>query len=194
MKIMCLDPASKLGWAVHTIGDTFSGVELGTIHLEGKGPFAKVKAVRKLLPPLIKKYRPDYVAFESPLQFIPKYERTKTDIFGEDETTSTMNAGTTLMLNRISGAVQCVIEGFDIPCEEVFPISWQSVIDKRIPKKSANGDKISVKERIRMMCDLNRIVGGNQDAKDAAVMCIWAAQKSQILKQIMNHGMELDLV
>lgn len=179
-RIMALDPASTIGWSLYDTESPISAIQCGSITLEGKGAFEKVKSVRTLLPKLIKEHQPDFIVFESPLSHIPQFKKSKMNMLGEEETSTTINAGTILQLNRISGAVQCVIEGFRIPCEEVRPMSWQSIIPKNI--------KGGTKDRVRQFCDMFQIIGKNADARDAAVIAIWAAGRSQVLKLEKQAG------
>lgn len=172
-----MDPATNTGYAIYDTNTSPSSIECGSIKLDGKSAFDKVKAVRELLPPIIKKYRPDFVVFEAPLSIIPRFERKREDLAGEAEET-TINAGTILQLNRISGAVQAVVEAYRIPCEEVRPQTWQTIIPKNI--------KGNTKRRASLYCDLLKIVGKNNDARDAAIIALWAAGRSQQLKLEMR--------
>lgn len=173
-RILALDPASTVGWALYDTDNPISAIHCGSIHLEGKGAFEKVRSVRDLLPRLIRQHKPDFAVFESPLSHIPQFKKTKTNMLGEEEESTTINAGTILMLNRISGAVQTVLDGMNVPCEEVRPMTWQTVIPKKI--------KGGTKDRVRQFCDQFQIIGKNADARDAAVIAIWAAGRSQVLK------------
>lgn len=174
-RIMALDPATVVGFALYDTDSPISAIICGSIKLEGTGAFEKVKSVRAQLPRLIKEHQPDFIVFESPLSHIPQFKKKgKVNMLGEEETSTTINAGTILQLNRISGAVQCVIEGLRIPCEEVRPMTWQAVIPKNI--------KGGTKDRVRQFCDALGIIGKNADARDAAVIALWAAGRSQVLK------------
>ncbi len=180
-RILALDPATVIGWSLYDTENPISAIQCGSITLEGKGAFEKVKSVRELLPKLIKEHEPDFIVFESPLSHIPQFKKKgKVNMLGEEESSTTINAGTILQLNRISGAVQCVIEGFRIPCEEVRPMTWQTVIPKKI--------KGGTKDRVRQFCDMFNIIGKNADARDAAVIALWAAGRSQVLKLEKNAG------
>lgn len=179
-RILALDPATIVGWALYDTEAPISAIQCGSITLDGKGAFEKVKSVRALLPKLIKEHQPEFIVFESPLSHIPQFKKSKVNMLGEEETSTTINAGTILQLNRISGAVQAVIEGFRIPCEEVRPMTWQTVIPKNI--------KGGTKDRVRQFCDMFQIIGKNADARDAAVIAIWAAGRSQVLKLEKQAG------
>ncbi|KQW30784.1 hypothetical protein ASE36_00325 [Rhizobium sp. Root274] len=180
-RILALDPATVIGWSLYDTENPISAIQCGSITLEGKGAFEKVKSVRQLLPKLIREHQPDFIVFETPLSHIPQYEKKgKADMLGNEQVSTTINAGTILQLNRISGAVQAVIEGFNIPCEEVRPMTWQTVIPKKI--------KGGTKDRVRQFCDMFNIIGKNADARDAAVIALWAAGRSQVLKLEKNAG------
>lgn len=160
--------------------------------------------------------KPDIAIIEMPLQVAPQYSRKpKEDLIGGniqdkqhlalatmdrlmtavqrcglegDETQDlvkeiwgserTMNSKTIAQLNWLGGAAQAVLEGMWIPYQFVGPRTWQTVIPKEI--------RGGTKERVRQYADQLRIVGGNQDAKDAAIIGVWAWKKSQIVKQMMN--------
>lgn len=178
--ILALDPATNCGWAVYDTDAPVSAIRCGSIKLEGKEAFQKVHSVRSQLPRLVKEHRPDFAVFEAPLSHIPQFSKTKTNMLGEEEVTTTINAGTILQLNRISGAVQTVLEGMGVSCEEVRPMTWQTVIPKKI--------KGNTKDRVRQFCDMFNIIGKNADARDAAVIAIWAAGRSQQLKLAKMTG------
>ncbi len=179
-RILALDPATVVGYALFDTESPISAIQCGSIKLEGTGAFEKVRSVRAQLPKLIRDHQPDFIVFESPLSHIPQFKKSKVNMLGEEEVSNTINAGTILQLNRISGAVQCVIEGFRIPCEEVRPMTWMSIIPKNI--------KGGTKDRVRQFCDMFGIIGKNADARDAAVIAIWAAGRSQVLKLEKNTG------
>lgn len=86
----------------------------------------------------------------------------------------TMNAAGVIMLNRLAAAIHLIVEGFKIPCEEVRPMTWQTIIPKQY--------KGSTKDRVRQYCDAMRIIGKNMDARDAAIIALWAAGRAQTLK------------
>lgn len=102
--------------------------------------------------------------------------RLKKEIFGEEET---INSTTISQLNRIAGSVQSVVEGMGLPFEEVRSQTWQSIIPKTI--------KGPIKDRVRQYCDNLAIVGKNEDARDAAVIAVWAVLRSQGLTQHIDN-------
>lgn len=163
--------------------------------------------------------KPDVAIIEMPLQIAPQYTRSaKEDLVGgnvkdpiqvaevmmERLTTAvmrggldsrevgelvkeiwgsekTMNSKTIAQLNWLGGAAQAVLEGMGIPFEFVGARTWQTIIPKEIKGKP--------KERVRQYCDQLRIVGGDENARDAAVIGIWAWKKSQLVKQIQNGAL-----
>lgn len=176
-RIMFLDVASNTGHALYDdVETTPSGIHNGVVRFEGKTPFDKVKEVRRLLPPIIRRYDPDVVYLEAPLLFFQSFKKKPkkdmlTGIVVDPGEQRTMNPATTIMLNRISGAVQCVVEGFRLPCYEVQPKVWMQIIPKAI-----KGD---TKQRVRAYADMLGIVASNQDAFDASVGAVWASGNEQ---------------
>lgn len=174
MKILSLDVASKLGWAVYDVDKTPSAILSGSIKLEGDGSFEKAHDMRRKLPKLIRDHRPDFVVMEAPLEFAPQFKKTRQTLLGEEEITSTINSKTIAMLNRLAGAAQMAVQGQNVPCIEVRPQTWQSVIPRSITGKP--------KQRVQAFCEMLRIVSPNMDSRDACVIAYWAAGHCQELK------------
>lgn len=177
-RILTFDIATVTGWAFYIPKEmTVAEIECDTIEFEGDNAFQKVRAVRDSdVPMLIRTKRPTIVILEAPLTFIPTFvKKGKADIFGaQAEETRTMNPTTIMQLNRLHGAIQAIVEAFRVPCEEVQPKTWQTIIPKTIKGKP--------KQRVSQYCDMLRIIGKDDNARDAAIMAIWAAGRSQVLK------------
>lgn len=183
-KIMFFDVATATGWAFYDTTKSISSIENGVLNFTGKTAFEKVKSIRGQIPALLRQYQPDFVVLEAPLTFIPSFEKKGANsLLGEEESSRTMNPGTIMQLNRISGAVQAIVEGFNIPCEEVGPRTWQSIIPKQF--------KGTAKQRIRQYADSLRIIAKKQDSFDASIGCIWAAGHSQVLKLVTRAQEQL---
>lgn len=185
-KILAFDIATTTGIGFYDTDKGVSQIECFSVRFEGKAPFDKEKNVRILVPPIIKQYQPDFIVMEKPLDRVMSYKKKPTkganllpDYDGSDEGgETTMNPGTVIMLNRLAAAVHVVAEGFRIPCEEVRPQTWQSIIPKQYPGNS--------KQKVKLYCDSLRIIGKNMDARDAAIIALWAAGRSQVLKLNRN--------
>lgn len=165
MKILALDVASSTGWACYDTSKPESAIEHGSIKLEGKGAWEKTESLRHWLPDLIRSYKPEFVAIERPLPFVPQYKKTKKTLWGEEEGATTINAATTMQLNHLVGAVQAITLSFNLPYVHVAPRTWQAVIPKSIRGES--------KQRVKEFCDKLGITGGNMDSRDAAVIALW---------------------
>lgn len=186
MRILSLDVATNTGWAVFDHNDTPSSIACGSLHFDGDGPLQKIKDIRNKLPAIFKQYQPEFVVMEAPLQVITRFEKKQPkDLFaGADAPHSangkapkkemTMNPKTVFVLNRLHGAVQMIAEGFRVPVVEVAPLSWQAIIPDKY--------KGSTKERVRQFCDALQIIGKNEDARDAAIIAWWCANRSQEFK------------
>lgn len=190
MRVMGLDPAKSLGWALYDTDRGVSAIECGSMSLGPKKlpGFEVVKEIRQQLPKLIRRLRPDFVAIEEPLEAAPRFakgsskkkaglipEDESSDGDGDDEGGTTINVKTIALLNRINGAVLMVVLGQNIPCCKVQARTWQTILPKNIP-----GD---TKKRAKAYCDTLKIAQAtNVDKRDAALIAIWAAGHAQELK------------
>jgi Holliday junction resolvasome RuvABC endonuclease subunit len=149
----------------------------GSIKLVGASAFEKVVDMRHKLPRLVREHRPDFAAVEAPLEFAPQFKKMTKTIFGEEEETSTtINSKTIALLNRLSGAAIMAVIGQNVPCVEVRPQTWQTIIPGELRGKP--------KQRAKAYCDMLRIVSPNMDSRDACVIALWAAGHCQELKMI----------
>lgn len=170
---MGLDPATSCGYGIIDTDRPVSATIHSSFRCEGKEAFDKIASVRQKLPPLLRKYKPEFVAVERPLPFIPQFEKDKPDLLGGSKQT-TINAGTIIQLSRLNGAVLGIVLGFNIPCCDVAPRTWQSIMPKSLKGKP--------KERVKQFCESMGISGGNVDSRDAAIIALWAAGHAQQLK------------
>lgn len=175
MIVGSLDVATATGWAFYDLDRPPSAIICGSFRCEGQGAFAKVSSMRQKLPSLLRKYQPDFVAIEAPLARIMTYKKKKKTMLGEEEITETANPATVMQLNRLAASAQTIVEGFNIPCCEVAPRTWQTIISKQIAAKDS-------KHRVKMFCESLNIEGANADARDACAIALWAAGRSQELK------------
>lgn len=169
MKILTLDVATTTGFAIYDFSRDPSSMNSGSLQFVGTTAFEKVADMRRKLPKLIREHKPDFCVIEAPLAIIPTFTKKSKTMFGEEEEMSTVNPGTVMQLNRLAGAAQICVTGQNIPCIEVRPQSWQSVIDKDI--------KGATKDRAKQMCERLKIVATNADARDACIMAYWTAKK-----------------
>lgn len=184
MRVMGLDPAKSLGWALYDTDRGVSAIECDSIALGPSGApgFDVVKEVRRILPKLIRRLQPDFVAIEAPLEVAPRFEKKPPKGHGflpTDEQDrppeTTINTKTIALLNRISGAVSLVVMGQNIPCCEVRAQTWQTILPRNLP-----GD---TKKRAKAYCEMLKIASAtNIDKRDAALIAIWAAGHAQELK------------
>lgn len=178
MRIMAIDPATSLGWALMDTDRPPSAIECGTLKFTGENAFAKVSDIRRKLPKLVRDLKPDFVAIEAPLEIAPQFKKKTKTMFGDEtEEVTTINSRTIAQLNKISGAVCMVVLGQNIPCVEVRAQTWQAGI---VPK-SFQGP---IKARVRQFVESLKIVASNQDARDAAAIALWAAGHCQELKMM----------
>jgi hypothetical protein len=95
--------------------------------------------------------------------------------FGSERT---INPKTMAQLNWLAGAVQVAVMGCGCEYEYIRPQTWMSIIPPDIKKTNGN-----TKNKVRLLCDRWGIVGGDENARDAAVQGVWCRLKSQKFKQ-----------
>lgn len=190
MRVMAIDPAKSLGWALYDTDRGPSAIECDSISLGPSGApgFDVVKEIRRQLPKLIRRINPDFVVIEEPLEVAPRFEkkpRKKAHGFlpadalpdSDGPVETTINTKTIALLNRINGAVLMVVLGQNIPCCVVRAQTWQTILPRNIP-----GD---TKKRAKAYCEMLKISQAtNVDKRDAALIAIWAAGHAQELKMM----------
>lgn len=110
--------------------------------------------------------------------------REVADVIGETFASPTINSMTTAQLNWLAGTAQTTLLGMGIPVEYTRSQSWQSIIPKEIRNamKKQNGRR-DTKAAVRVYCDRLGIIGGDENARDAAMMGIWCSLRSQMFKE-----------
>lgn len=178
MRILALDVARQVGWALYDTDRPPSAIVSGSFRLQGETGFERVRDMRRQLPRLIKEHRPDFSVIESPLEIAPRFKKTKATMFGEEEEGSTINSKTIALLNRYAGAATMAVMGQNVPCAEVRPQSWQAILPKNLPGNT--------KARAKAFCDMMRIVSPNMDSRDACVIALWAHGHCQELRMLQR--------
>lgn len=180
-RILTFDQSTKInGWALYDTDNPISAIRSGSFVLSGDTISEKIRSLRHHVRAIIKAENPDFCVFEAPADDVRSYEKTKTDMYGQTTVESAINARSSLMLHDIAGALEVIILGCGLECERVRPQTWQVVIPKTIKGKGKG--KEATKDRVRQYCDMLSIIGKNADARDAAIIAIWAAGRSQVLK------------
>lgn len=180
-RILTFDQSTKVnGWALYDTDSPVSAIRCGSFVLTGDTISEKIRSLRHHVRNIIKAEKPDFVVFEAPADDVRSYEKKTTDMYGGTTVESSVNAKSSLMLHDIAGALEVIILGCGVECERVRPQTWQTVIPKRIKGKGKG--KEATKDRVRQFCDVLQIIGRNADARDAAIISIWAAGRSQVLK------------
>lgn len=96
------------------------------------------------------------------------------DYFADEKT---INPKTTALLNWLAGAAQITCMGMGLEVEFVRSQTWRTIMPKQIKDM-----KIDRKEKVRIYCDQLGIIGGDNNARDAAIMGHWCIRKSQKFK------------
>lgn len=175
-RILALDVATVVGWALYDDERPPSAIVSGSFRLEGENAFEKVRDMRRKLPRIIREHVPDFAVIEAPMEIAPRFKKVGKTMFGQEEQETTINSKTIAVLNRYAGAAAMAVLGQNLPCAEVAARTWQSIIPAQIKGKP--------KQRAKAYCDMLRIVSPNMDSRDACIIALWAAGHCQELRMM----------
>lgn len=177
------DPAAGFGFGFYDMSRPPSAIESGSLKLEGD-ILDKLFQMRQQLVPLIRQYKPAFAVVESPFKFAPRYQKQpKRDMLtgviteepGEGE--MTINPATISHAGQIAGAATMALLAWNIMTVQAAPNEWQhAVIPKSIYAQFGKG---MAKQRAHATCKALRINSPNVDARDAALISLFAAGHAQ---------------
>jgi Holliday junction resolvasome RuvABC endonuclease subunit len=189
MKILGLDIATKTGWAIYddtkplkANGHVTDRITMGTVHLRGGNADENIQFMHHNLYPIIQDADPDWIAVEQPINWIKDYG-------GKGP-----NAKSVLLLSKLYGAALMLA---NIQCGTrvltVQPQAWQAMIGTKGQHDAVRyylndkGERIdgTMKRVVKHYCDLVGITGGDHNARDAAVITLWAnaaARRRELLE------------
>lgn len=192
MRIMAFDVSkANTGWAVFNpsyrngaLPDLrgISAMKCGSFKSEGDSLFETIEDFHPKFLKLVREYGPDHVVFEEGLSNIPVYETETEDLAGVRAKVS-VNANSSLVLQRLLGDVQAVLMGLRKSYESVTESTWRKAFLGYGRKAGMN--RKAYKKAARMVCDDMHINVTNDDQAEAAGVCYWAITKSQAVKEMV---------
>ncbi|HEV7253856.1 MAG TPA: hypothetical protein VGN97_12290 [Mesorhizobium sp.] len=166
------------GFAWYDTRAELSAIEAGSFRI-GPGDYEqRAGEMGSILIRTIKPRRPDFVAIEQPVRNVMPQRKHVSDFAGERDDV-TINAGTALLLNQLTGAAAAIIRAYSIPFEVIPPATWrkQFLGFGRRPGWVRKDWKRATRER----CQQLRIHVTNDDQADA-VGVAFAGSASQAFK------------
>ncbi|MEC9244647.1 MAG: hypothetical protein VYB05_07745 [Pseudomonadota bacterium] len=162
--ILGLDIATTTGFAWYDTDASLSAVRPGSFKIEGECYEARAGEMGQSIIKMVKQTRPDFVVIERPARNVMQHRKKTNDFAGEHEE-MTINAGTALLLNQLTGAASAIVRAYQIPFEIVAPETWrkQFLGFGRRPGWSRKDWKKAARDRCRQL----RITVTNDDQADA---------------------------
>lgn len=124
MIVLGIDVASRSGYALFDTDRHESAIRVGTIQATGDTYEAKAIDLGQKVIALLKKHKPDLVAIEQPIRNVMPFAKKKQDLAGDTEE-MTINAGSALLINQLTGSVMGVVGGFRMPWMVVPSGTWR---------------------------------------------------------------------
>lgn len=186
MNILGIDPSkSKTGWAFWESGRHQSSIIAGSFTSIGESHFEAVDDFIAKLVPVIKQFKPDFVASEQQMANIKQHKRKTNNLAGSHEEWA-VDARAPIILNRIAGSIQAICKGLHIPHEEVAPETWRKAFLGYGRKAGFQPD--DYKRAAKAQCQLENITVKNIDQADAVGVVWWAGRCSQMVKQVQGRA------
>lgn len=124
MLILGLDIATTTGFAWYDTEASLSAIKAGSFRIGGEGFEQRAGEMGAIMIRMMREQRPDFVAMEQPTRNVMQHRRQGHDLAGEHDEL-TINAGTSLLLNQLTGAAAAIIRGYRIPFDVIAPTSWR---------------------------------------------------------------------
>lgn len=185
MKIMAFDVSkAKTGWALWDDSQHYSAMRVGSFKSTGDSLFETVQSFHPQFVKAIRDNEPDYVGFEEALPNIPSFRTNSSDLGGEFQKL-TVNAKSSLVLQRLIGDVQAVLIGLRVPHESVPVETWRHAFLGYGRKKGFQ--RADYKKAARAMCETMGIHVTNDDQAEACGLAFYLSRCSQHVK-LIKHG------
>jgi Holliday junction resolvasome RuvABC endonuclease subunit len=174
--VLGFDLAANSGWAVRDSTRHRSSIECGVISAGEYKWEARYAILSNLAYPIIKRYKPDFVAIERPergvRQFKKKPIKGRVDLGGNDDSQPMSINPNALQLTGIAGGIVTICMLMSIPCGTIAANSWHPIYFGK-GWKPADGDwkQASIEAAEREGIQLPSTKKDKKDAADAIAVC-----------------------
>ena len=174
--LISLDVATKTGYALYD-GKHPSAIRAGSFECIGDTPEQKAASlaahlIRLIKGPMSAPQWPTFAVIEQPQRNVQQFRKQGTRMMPEASGGLTINAGTALQLNQLTGAAVAVLTGFRIPWETIPVSTWRKAF---FGKGTKAGSRQEWKRMAREQCRLLRIDVPNTDAAEAVGIAVAGA-------------------
>lgn len=165
-----LDIASKCGYALLPMRN-HQLTKCGSFQCPAGSHEQKAAALAGFLIGLIKSEGvPDFAVIEQPQRNVQQYRKSGTRMMPDLQGGLTVNAGTALQLNQLTGAAVAVLTGFDIPWVTVSVSTWRASF---FPKGTKGTDRADWKRLAKEWCERQGIDARNADEAEAVGVAMY---------------------
>jgi len=186
--ILGLDIATVTGFAWYDTGKDLSAIEAGSFRIEGEGFEERAGIMGRKIVGLIRDRRPDFIGIERPTRNVVQHRKVRRDLVGQADDATTINAGTSMLLNQFTGAAVGVIAAYRVPYEAIAPETWRKQFLGF--GRHAGWQRKDWKRAAREKCDQLRIQVSNDDAADA-VGVAFAGASSQTFRWLTREDCQV---
>jgi Holliday junction resolvasome RuvABC endonuclease subunit len=185
--LLGLDIATTTGFAWYQPADSqsmneikasLSSMEPGSFKVTGEEYEDRAADMSQHMIKLIKTRRPDLIIIEKPIRNVMQHRKTVHDMAGEREE-MTINAGTALLLNQLTGCVMGIIRAYNVPYLVLPSSTWRKASYGFGTHKGWTSK--DWKKYARTKCAENKIVVTNDDMAEAC----WIAKAGEFSRSFI---------
>lgn len=162
----------------------FASMRVGSFKVSGSEPEDKAAAIAPHLIKMFRHEKPDLLVIEQPARHIQQHDKVITDMHGS-RTVKTINPGTTILLNQLTGAVVTIARAYSIQFMTISEETWRKEAYGFGRKKG--WQRPQWKKHARELCQVKGVAVTNDDQAEACWVA-FAGWRSQTFKMMLNQA------
>lgn len=184
MLILSLDIATTTGFAWYDTDASLSAIRAGSFKIGGEDFEHRAGEMGAVMVKMLRQQKPDFIAIEQPTRNVMQHRKQGSDLAGQHDEL-TINAGTSLLLNQLTGAAAAIIHAYRIPFDVIAPTTWRKQF---LGFGTHRGwTRKDWKRAARQRCQQLRINVTNDDQADA-VGIAFAGAATQTFKMMLSQA------
>lgn len=162
----------------------FASMRVGSFKVTGSEPEDKASDMAPHLIKMFRQEKPDLLVIEQPVRHVQQHDKVVTDMHGS-RTVKTINPGTTILLNQLTGAVVTIARAYSIPFMTIPGETWRKETYGFGRKKG--WQRPHWKKHARELCRSKGIKVTNDDQAEACWIA-FAGWRSQTFKMMQARA------
>ena len=184
MLILGLDIATTTGFAWYDTEASLAAIRPGSFKIGGEGFEHRAGEMGAAMVTMLRQQKPDFIVIEQPTRNVMQHRKQGSDLAGQHDE-MTINAGTSLLLNQLTGAAAAIIRAYGIPFDVIASTTWRKQFLGFGTHKG--WQRKDWKRATRERCQQLRINVTNDDQADA-VGVAFAGAATQAFKMLQNQA------